>query len=130
MLKRRLREADEVKGKELPSAAGYRAWKNLLFQNVNTASGRVDDKALEWVRQVEDEALPDEHFRTVPIRFCTLSRKIAALLQRLGTGELGRKITQTAEDWIKTGRSVPGLVLLRLILLLYRQERRSGLQYR
>jgi len=125
LAKSKYKEADEVKCLALPTAPAYRGWKNVFYQNVNTASGRPDDQALCWAREAEDESLPPEYFHTVPKKFATLSRKIAAVLQKVAEGNLGRNITQTAEDWIKQGKSVPGLVLLRIILQYYATGRQS-----
>ena len=44
---------------------------------------------------------------------------MAAALQKIATGELGRCITQKAEDCLKNGKSVPGLILFRLIVKYY-----------
>ena len=52
--RRRYKEAEEVKCPQLLTVAGSRAWKNLVYQNINSASGRPDDKALEWAMEVED----------------------------------------------------------------------------
>jgi len=65
------------------------------------------------------------HFDTIPKRFLTLSKKLAAALQKIATGELGRKISQIAEDYLKRGRSVPGLVLLRVIQMDYSTNRQA-----
>ena len=99
-----------------PDAARYRAWKNVFDQKINTAFGRPDDKAFIRARPVEDESISDEDLRVVPRKFAILSRKIAATLQEKATGQVGRIITQTAGNWIKEGKSVPGLLLLRIIV--------------
>ena len=52
-----------------------------MYQKINTASGRPDDKAMCWAREAEDDSLPDSHFFVVPKRFATLSRKIATAVQ-------------------------------------------------
>ena len=51
---RRPRESDEIKIPQLPQANQFRAWKNTLYQAANSAAGRDDDKALLWVRKVEN----------------------------------------------------------------------------
>ena len=62
----RVKENAEVKVPNLPSANQFRAWKHTVYQNVNAASGRRDDKALEWIRECERiDALPAE-FRDCP----------------------------------------------------------------
>ena len=68
--KRKWKEADEVKCLPLPTVPQFRAWKNVLYQNMNTASGRPDDKALAWARQAEDESLPDDYFHKSPKDLC------------------------------------------------------------
>ena len=44
----KIREADEVKLLPYPLIPGFRAWKNTVYQRITAASGRPDDKALEW----------------------------------------------------------------------------------
>ena len=122
----KIREADDIKFPKLPPIPAYRAWKNLVYQGVNAASGRPDDKAMRWAMQSEDQSLSDDFFHTVPKEFRTLSRKLATRLQEIASGELGREITQLTEDWMRghghskgVGSSVPGLVLWRVILTAY-----------
>ena len=85
----------------LPSVAGFRAWKLAVYQNVNAASGREDDLALKWARQVEDDSVSLADLEVVPRQFITLSRKMAAALQKVATSEIGRKITRMAESYVK-----------------------------
>ena len=98
--RRKLREADEVKVPALPSVAGFRAWL-AVCQTVNAASGREDDLALKWARQAEDESISLEDLERIPRQFTTLSRKIAAALQKVATSEIGRKITRMTESYAK-----------------------------
>ena len=72
-----------------------------MQQNVTVASGRPDNKALEWVRQAFNKAIPIEEFYVVPKRFRTLSREMSAKFQNIATGELGRVLTQIVEEWLK-----------------------------
>ena len=72
----KIRESDDIKFPKLPAIPAYRAWKNLVYQSVNAASGRPDDKAMRWVMQSEDQSLSDDFFHTVPKDFRTLSRKL------------------------------------------------------
>ena len=57
---------DEVKLGQLPTLAGYDAWRNVIFQNVDLASRREDNKAMLWIQEVEmldtvtDEQLMEE----------------------------------------------------------------------
>jgi hypothetical protein len=66
--KKKFKEADEIKVQALPGAAGFRAWKNLTYAELNKASGRPDDKVLAWPREVEDELLELEHLCAKAIR--------------------------------------------------------------
>ena len=115
--------ADEVKTGNLPTPAQFRAWKNTLFQNVNAASGRMDDKALEWVMKTENLAIPDADMATCKRKFAILDRRLSAALQRIAHGELGRQITQAAEDALREGRAVRGRELLRLIIRYFQTNR-------
>ena len=117
--KKKYKEADHIKFPNWPSAPGFRAYKNIVYQKINTASGRPDDKAMCWAREAENDELPDSHFHVVPKRFATLSRKIASAVQENAHGELGRNITETVEDWIRENKSVPGLLLLRMVFKYY-----------
>ena len=74
---------------------------NSVLSNINTASGRPDDVALQWVQQASDENITDEQLCKVPPEFVTLSGEVMAKLQNMATGELGRNITQIVEDWLK-----------------------------
>jgi hypothetical protein len=88
---------------------------NSVLSNINTASGRPDDAALQWAQQASDESVTDEQLCNVPPEFVILSREIMAKLQNNATGELGLNITQIVEDWLKAGRSAPGLLILRTV---------------
>ena len=110
---------EELKIPPLPEYARVRAWKNTVFQNINTASGRPDDKALAWAMTADDEGVTEDQLMVIPNKFRQLSRKITGKLQNMATGELGRFITQIVEDWLKTKRTAPGLLLLRIILTHY-----------
>jgi hypothetical protein len=99
----------------MPDALRFRAWMNSILSNLNTASGRPDDAALQWAQQASNEKISDEDLCTVPPDFVTLSRELTAKLQNMATGELGRNITQIVEDWLHSGRSAPGLLILRTV---------------
>ena len=53
---------------------------NSVLSNINTASGRPDDAALQWAQQSSDESVTDEQLCNVPSEFVTLSREIMAKL--------------------------------------------------
>jgi len=59
---------------------------NSVLSNINTASGRPDDAALQWAQQSSDEKIRDEDLCIVPSDFVTLSREITAKLQNMATG--------------------------------------------
>ena len=58
--KNRAKVADTVHIPSLPKAGEFRAWKNLVYLNINSASGREDDYALDWAQQLEDPKLTDD----------------------------------------------------------------------
>ena len=107
----------------LPSVAGFRAWKLAVYQNVNAASGREDDLALKWARQAEDESISLEVLGEVPRQFTTLSRKLAAALQKVATSEIKRKITRMTDIYVTQGKAISGLVILRKIVGYYSTSR-------
>ena len=96
-----------------------------MYQNINAAPGREDNQALKGVLQVEDENVTVQDLEQVPRHFITLSRKIAASLQSVATDEIGRKITQMTESYVKQGEAIPGLVILREIVSYYSTDRRA-----
>ena len=65
----------------MPDAARYRAWMNTILNNINAASGRPDDKCLQWAMQAIDENITDEQLYNVPKAFMTLSREIMSKSQ-------------------------------------------------
>ena len=114
----------------LPTPAQYRAWKNTVFQNINAASGRPDDEALKWALECEDlDGVPDDDLACTSMKFGLLDRRLSARLQQIASGELGRQITQKAEDALKTGRAVRGRELLRLIIRYYQTNRTADAVY-
>ena len=102
---------------------------NAILNNINAASGRPDDSALVWAMQVNDDNITDDELSKTPKKFLTLSRDIAAKLQHIASGELGRCITQLVEDWLKIGRSTPGLLVLRTIIRYFATGRAPDALY-
>ena len=74
--------SDEVKIGHLPTPAQFRAWKNTLYQNVNSASGRYDDQAIKWVMEVENRDISIDQLRHVQTKWRLLDRRLSAALQR------------------------------------------------
>ena len=100
----------------LPKPGQFKAWKNVVFQNVNVAAQRNDDLALVWVSQVDDPSVTVEDLaEEPPTRFIQLSRQLALSLQRVAQGELGRQIMQRVSRAIVEKRAARGLELLRMI---------------
>ncbi len=81
--------------------------------------------ALKWARQAEDESISLEVLGEVPRQFTTLSRKLAAALQKVATSEIGRKITRMTESYVKQDKAIPGLVILRKIVEYYSTSRQA-----
>ena len=117
--KKRYYKEKEFKCPPIPEAGRYRAWMNTVQQNAAVASGRPDDKAIEWIQQAANREIPIEDLYEIPKEFRNLSRECAAKFQSIATGELGRLITQIVEEWLKKGKSAPALVLLRTIVDYY-----------
>ena len=89
----------------------------------------MDDKALEWVMKTENLAIPDADMATCKRKFAILDRRLSAALQRIAHGELGRQITQAAEDALREGRAVRGRELLRLIIKYFQTNRTADAVY-
>ena len=128
--KSKYKVADEVRMGQMPTAAQYRGWRNVAYENINAASGRPDDKALIWALRADDlEGVPDEELRKSPKRFAILDRRISASLQKIAQGELGRQITQAAEDALKENRSIKGLEILRIMIRYFQTNRTADAVY-
>ena len=114
------KEASEIKLPGLPTANQFRGWKNTAYQNVNSASGRADDKTVAWLRATDDHLKCSDDFRDSQKRFARLDRLLASAVTKIAHGELGRQITQKNEDALKEGRMARGRELLWLVLDYYR----------
>ena len=51
--RQRVKEADEVKLLSFPQGTAWRAWRANTIHDIVSAAGRHDDKALEWIMEVE-----------------------------------------------------------------------------
>ena len=78
-----------------------------------------------------------EQFEDVPMhiivrvlaRFLLLGRRLFSALQRSAQGERGRQITLAAEAELRDGRSIKGLVILRMIFHYYQTNKTADLVY-
>ena len=75
------------------------------------------------------EDVPMNMLVRVPGRFLLLDRRLSSALQRIAQGELGRQITLAAEAELREGRSIKGLVILRMIFHYYKTNKTSDLAY-
>ena len=101
----------------MPRVAQFRAWKQTVFQNTNAASGRPDDLALVWVRQVDDPVVALEDLRKCEKKFRLLDKRLASSLQKIVNGELGREVFAATEMATQSGRSIGGREILRMIFV-------------
>ena len=125
-----MKPQDKIKVGQLPSAGQFRAWKNIIYSNTNTAANRMDDEALAWVMKAEMfDDISDDDLQRVPKRFLMLDHRLSSALQRIAQGELGRQITLAAEAELRAGRAIKGLVILRMICKYYQTNKTSDLVY-
>ena len=118
--RRKIKEAEHVSVPPLPKANAMRAWRNTVYQNVNSASGRPDDRTISWIRAVERPDAQPSDFLDSGKRFLTLDRKLGAALSKIATGELGRILTQAGEDAMQfNDRVARGRELLCIIFQYY-----------
>ena len=73
--------------------------------------------------------VPNSALARTSVKFGLLDRRLSARLQQIATGELGRQISQRAEDALKTSRAVRGRELLRLIIRYYQTNRTADAVY-
>ena len=97
----------------LPNPQQYRAWRAAIRSEITAASGRGEEAFL-WVMAAE---LPTATFDGLRDSegFDSLDAKLAAALQKLATGELGRKITLETENQALKGRMINGRQILWLV---------------
>ena len=85
---------------------------------------------MRWVRQAEEfDTVSDEQLAVVPRKFFQLDKRLSCALQRVATGELGRKIAMVTEAEMKQDRSAKGIVLLRMIFDYFRTNRTVDVVY-
>ena len=123
------KESGEIKFHPLPEVSGFRHWKTVVYTRVTQAAGRPDDKALKWVRRVEDPRYPDDFFIRVPLHFASLSRKITVAIQSVVKGSLQMRFDLVVDGFMKRNESTPGLYLLRLILKEFATNRNTDIIY-
>ena len=122
--------AETVLVPKLPLTPQFRSWKNAVYQNINSASGRNDDEALTWAMQAELlTTVPDEQLEDSGRQYYLLDVRLSAAIQKVATGELGRLISLAAERAIKSGRSIKGRELLRMIIQYYKTNARAETVY-
>ena len=107
----KIKEAEKVNFGYQPTAPQFRGWKNSFYQEIQSASGRRDNKALEWAKIPEHPETTLESCRKNPRNFLTLDRKMAKELTSISYGDLGRRITQYNEDALKETRTARGMEL-------------------
>ena len=95
------------------------------------ASGRPDDKALVFASRALDseENAPMLSLWKVPLRFRILSLRASKGLTEILTGELARRVAQMNEQTMLSGRTIPALVILRLISVWYYASSRGEAMY-
>jgi hypothetical protein len=114
---------DEPKFNTYPTlACQVHAWKGAFHNIVNSCSGRPDDDALAWSLEIEVEGATQGDFIDSG-RFAILDRKVGAKLQSMATGELGRRITQAADNARKEKRSLRGREIAWIVINYYSVSR-------
>ena len=117
---------------KLPDASGWRNWRVLILQTLVAASGRPDDQAVVWASAAfkrEDE-YPIADLWIVPLKWRILSARLAKGLMEILHGDLARRISVLNEATLLNGKTLPGLVILRLINENYYASTRGECMYR
>ena len=101
------------------------------FTHIASVSGQDVDKVLKQITlcDLAEKDYPERNFYNAPPNLRTLSPKITSACQRIFTGELGRRMTQLAEDLFKQGRTLPGLLCLRRISNWYKARTKGDALY-
>ena len=105
----------------------------MVFTNVGAASGRSDDKAVEWVKRVDHPNCQLIHLAPPgKAIFRSLDRKLAAALNssEVARNELGRRMHQFNEDCLRLqDRTANGRELLWIIFQYYKTGTHAEAMY-
>jgi hypothetical protein len=98
---------------------------------VQTASGRPDEDAITWVQQAFNlvDGPTEADLWVTSAKWFTLSVKLANALTLTVKGELARRITLETERSLRHGKTVPGLVLLRMLTEWYKTNKNAESMY-
>jgi hypothetical protein len=119
------KEADTIRLPQLPTAAQFKSWKNIVRSRVSSAS-KIPKEAFEWIRMVEDDNVTYEMLNETPAKFETLDAKLCAALSEVCKGEIGRKITLKTEEEAKARRLIRGRQVLWMIYEDFRINEEAG----
>ena len=113
----RQREAERVRmPQKFPDAGDLCAWKTELIVAANSASGRSDVLAPEWLGLAGDKSVPETDLKHVPRCLVTLDRKVSSGITSLCKGELRVSIARANEMLLeKENRTLTANELLRRV---------------
>ena len=94
----------------MPNAAGFRAWKLQLCNEVTGASGNPEE-AFKWLKKVEKEGITIEKLASSG-RFPSLDAKLAAALSRTLTGDLAQQVNLLKERYAWANKFLKGRQIL------------------
>ena len=126
-----IKELDTIVLPPMPDEHGFRQYQMLVAMAVQTASGRPDADAIAWVQQafnIKDGPTEADLWET-PLKWYTLSVKLANALYLTIKGELARRISLETERSLRKGLPVPGLVLLRQLTEWHRTNHKAEAMY-
>ncbi len=122
------KEAESVKLKPLPSAVGFRAWRNHVRSAVVSAS-KDPQKSFIWILEVEREDATWNSMKYETGNHETLGTKLATAVTSIARGDLGTKISLCNEEGANRGEMVSGRQLLWLVYQSYKLSQTSGALY-
>ena len=122
------KEAESVKLKPLPSAVGFRAWRNHVRNAVVSAS-KDPQKSFIWILEVEREDATWNSMKYETGSHETLGTKLATAVTSIARGDLGTKISLCNEEGANRGEMVSGRQLLWLVYQSYKLSQTSGALY-
>ena len=123
--KQKYTEADEVRYKALPAVPFFREWKQNMYEDTCSASGRPDECFI-FLRKIEEPGVTFESLADSG-EFSSLDAKIAkACANILKNDDLKRKVNQKKEEAKMMNRLLNGRQTLHMIFEWYKLVEEDG----
>jgi len=110
----------------VPSAAGFRRWKNLLFTQVAANSGRSLDETSNWLRAVDDPRITIEDLADSQGFDQLDARLLASLVSACNNTVIGNQIERAQITSLRRRIHLKGRQALFIICDYFKVEENNG----